>query len=654
MTELVVRADAAQREERWLDALDLWERICREERQPARAAGKRAEILLRLERYQEAFEAFAILAEDPPTRLKGRRGMALAAERSGAWEKALRSWESVLELSPDTPQAVMGKAKAILGLGRSEEAAAFLRRLQAEGADETLQLEVAVAIHTAGPRWSWDCRTLCRLLDDHEPAVSGDLRLLYLRLQCLLTLGQLDALPAALSRLPESERPPAGVLVYATYAAFGRPGLRTLLLPLLSPSRLARLPADLLPTAIAAAEGLESAPEALARLEGDGSFDCDDKRLPLMAPFAAALHDSLGAFRGAGMVPAPAGPPLEERFLAVLRKRSGSYPAEDRLLRAAESFRALRASSRAFHPDVAVSLDDALSVADRIVEAATAGEPLSLLRLGDGEGHFVPCREELRQNRRGDQAFSAPYNGGMTAEAEHIAFLEQELTAAFHDADIVGIAPLDRFLRSSIDRNGRDGKLADRRSGRGLLRGLDFALSLAATPAPRAFTSCNLHQALCRWRLWDLLLAHLGTCSLITSHPDLAARLRQLYGIETGQFHLLPDTPEGGGAGQRGEASAAARHFPERFRELSAGLTARPGEVFLVSAGTLGKIYCRRIKAAGGIAIDIGSLADHWCGLLTRPWAGSQLLVPHVESVACYRRLAEKDARVARLLRPAR
>ena len=44
------------------------------------------------------------------------------------------------------------------------------------------------------------------------------------------------------------------------------------------------------------------------------------------------------------------------------------------------------------------------------------------------------------------------------------------------------------------------------------------------------------------------------------------------------------------------------------------------GEVFLVGAGFLGKIYCQTIKNLGGIALDIGSAADYWMGYQTRPF----------------------------------
>ena len=42
------------------------------------------------------------------------------------------------------------------------------------------------------------------------------------------------------------------------------------------------------------------------------------------------------------------------------------------------------------------------------------------------------------------------------------------------------------------------------------------------------------------------------------------------------------------------------------------------GAVFLVAGGLLGKIYCHRIRELGGIALDIGALADAWVGINTR------------------------------------
>ena len=43
-----------------------------------------------------------------------------------------------------------------------------------------------------------------------------------------------------------------------------------------------------------------------------------------------------------------------------------------------------------------------------------------------------------------------------------------------------------------------------------------------------------------------------------------------------------------------------------------------PAWHFLVGAGVLGKIYCDRIKARGGVALDVGSILDSWAMIPSR------------------------------------
>ncbi len=44
----------------------------------------------------------------------------------------------------------------------------------------------------------------------------------------------------------------------------------------------------------------------------------------------------------------------------------------------------------------------------------------------------------------------------------------------------------------------------------------------------------------------------------------------------------------------------------------------KKGHVFLVGAGIMKPFYCARIQELGGIAIDVGSVMDHWYGRETR------------------------------------
>jgi hypothetical protein len=67
------------------------------------------------------------------------------------------------------------------------------------------------------------------------------------------------------------------------------------------------------------------------------------------------------------------------------------------------------------------------------------------------------------------------------------------------------------------------------------------------------------------------------------------------------------------------DPGADTRHFPDRYRELTSELARiEPRGLWFVAAGILGKIYCELIRAAGGIAVDIGHTADIWAGVQSR------------------------------------
>lgn len=54
-------------------------------------------------------------------------------------------------------------------------------------------------------------------------------------------------------------------------------------------------------------------------------------------------------------------------------------------------------------------------------------------------------------------------------------------------------------------------------------------------------------------------------------------------------------------------------HYPNRFREIELLIKQIPaGEIVIVGAGVLGKLYCHWIKAGGSIALDLGSVFDFW------------------------------------------
>lgn len=54
--------------------------------------------------------------------------------------------------------------------------------------------------------------------------------------------------------------------------------------------------------------------------------------------------------------------------------------------------------------DIQTNPSAALSLADRVAQAIGDGTPMTVLRLGDGEGNFLPYCADQERHRRADQA----------------------------------------------------------------------------------------------------------------------------------------------------------------------------------------------------------------------------------------------------------
>jgi hypothetical protein len=99
---------------------------------------------------------------------------------------------------------------------------------------------------------------------------------------------------------------------------------------------------------------------------------------------------------------------------------------------------------------------------------------------------------------------------------------------------------------------------------------------------------------------------------VISCHAALPEALKQRFDLSEVFFHKTP--------GEAKLAEPAEREpfgvWHERLKAEVSG--AEPGVLYLVGAGIPGKIYCDIIKRAGGIALDIGAVADIWMQAPTR------------------------------------
>lgn len=241
--------------------------------------------------------------------------------------------------------------------------------------------------------------------------------------------------------------------------------------------------------------------------------------------------------------------------------------------------------------------------------------PLSFIRLGDGEGCFAG---HVRLS--GESRFDAVRH--LTEWSSHYVLtnwfgefsdeiglplrdsLYNELIAAVMHADIIGIP---RPARSEFEyRNDR----------RGFFGVSEVIFLLRKSAESCIITDADSHILLAKHPSFLRILSASRCLCTIGCHPALGAKLRSLLGVGDGQDFIIP--------GERGStilptSLKGGRHFPDRYMEILDHLQyIERGSLFLVGAGVLGKLYCARIRQAGGIAVDMGSVFDMWMGIKTR------------------------------------
>jgi tetratricopeptide (TPR) repeat protein len=261
---------------------------------------------------------------------------------------------------------------------------------------------------------------------------------------------------------------------------------------------------------------------------------------------------------------------------------------------------------------------DAAELARWLVDRIRKRKPTSLIRLGDGEGIFLPYSAEDMSFRVSDQRFIQQLWWGTTgiagASANRISSM---FTACIAESDALGLPPPKRLFDDIVGQNKGPGQ-------RGLCNILGFLHEMDPVQLNQKFlTSCHIHQDLHAWDLYRQILSLSSEVSVISCH-NLAHTLADRFGVGVRQWVQIP--PEQKYAGLFSDPVEGGEPFyPIVFDRVLAKLDVPPGEVFLVAAGFLGKLLCSHIRQNGGIAIDIGSVADLWMNYITRRQAADQI-----------------------------
>lgn len=231
---------------------------------------------------------------------------------------------------------------------------------------------------------------------------------------------------------------------------------------------------------------------------------------------------------------------------------------------------------------------------ERLLHSIDAREPLALIRLLDGEGRTFSGADPSLDGAVFAEGRMEPL------DADAMAQFQGLFMRAVKDADILGL------LNESMVRNPYNRSVIHHLDGTVMARIRGDQLTIVDQPCHFQMLLAGSYERLLRGR--DFV----G----VISGRDVTPHLKSAFGVREVAWHPLP-------AQARHDGVGPVAHYPDRYRELLAGLVVpHPGAVFLVGAGIVGKVYCAEVKRRGGIAIDIGAVADIWAGRLdTRPFS---------------------------------
>jgi hypothetical protein len=253
-----------------------------------------------------------------------------------------------------------------------------------------------------------------------------------------------------------------------------------------------------------------------------------------------------------------------------------------------------------------ISTDDLLST---IKVAIDRRSPFSFIRFGHCETRLVGF--ERRFDRAAVMHSIHMQWGKVEPPDAHLREVSVGILGALLEADVLALNDRDRP-------NAQPALLELEAHGHDLAR--ELAL-LDGRPIARA----NVHWALGRSPRFRDMLRQQERVILVTGRNVAAARVAAwLDGPEVVNVLTPGDARHHFGHG------ATDPHYPEGLARLLGEIhDARvAGTVVLVGAGLLGKIVAGEARRAGGIAVDVGSLFDAWCGLRTRTSMPNDLELP--------------------------
>jgi len=631
-------ARIAQQRQDWPAALDRWERVLALAPDDLRARLQHASLLLRAGRAGEARDGFLRILERDPHAVHAHAGLMRIARVQARWEELLGAARAVsARCGPHDAlfaQAAHAAVLALVRLNRFEEAEEEAGRLAGTGLSREDRFLLTATVLEEQQRWQDTLAWYRR----HEGIALARPQTLLRYLHVLLRCGFPSQAYAVFKRYlrghPRGLDDGRRVRLVIILDRIGKEELAARWLSMLVTSRgpgiLTENSFALLATARLKAGQVEPLLSLIRRIEADDSLSARAVKLRLAAVFYEALARHLGEHHMLSRRASPSRPAgrdfrvwdrIAERT-RDLRGRDGYGHTAAALERFARFYRRLeaRVPAEGLLLNTFCNPWECYGVVQLLLDRIRRRQPSSLIRLGDCEGMFLPYPASDEEPQDRDREAVGYHWWERRLGPEESGRVSREMMRAMEEADLLGIPEPARVIVDLPVPTPPDPSALGRhlRGLRNIFHHLDRWVSGEGTVRfrPDALTAGYVNLDLELWGGYDLILQAARRCSVISSHPHMARALARRFGVDVGQAVLIPSEEK---YRHRSPGCLQAPHFPAFFDELRRSLTvAEPGELFLVAAGILGKSYCAWIKQRGGIALDVGSVADLWCGFRTR------------------------------------
>lgn len=225
-----------------------------------------------------------------------------------------------------------------------------------------------------------------------------------------------------------------------------------------------------------------------------------------------------------------------------------------------------------------------------LLNLVMAGEPLSVVRCGDGEGIILNALSSVSALELASTAVLRRQMG-YDPTLNHVKEIRENLINAINGCDVIGV-PMHKQKTDS-----HWGKVAQ----------------MIDTHTVCTADRCDIDVAY-QWlsdRSYDTLLNR-EVINYISCR-DLDEGFRK-YAQVVNKFTIAPEAKF---TTYQGEP-----HYPTQFNRVQRWMDVVskdwPGTLLLVGAGVIGKIYCNWWRDRGGVAVDVGAVCDLWAGFVTR------------------------------------